>query len=172
MYFINDEVNINEGCPLLPKLIPLESIDLFPTYSELAALNEQITKLTKGVNTQALRVEIEHTKREKLRIVLKPVKREMNPIDRHLLELRSNINILKEQLEAVRNMYESEIARIDLTTYRCFSRLHQIMLVIVARIPMLNTQIPLNYYTNFYVIFIKLGPHMTFRHPQRFNVLL
>ena len=41
MNFVNDEVNINEGCPLLP----FETIELFPTYSDIVDLNEQITQI-------------------------------------------------------------------------------------------------------------------------------
>jgi len=65
MNFVNDEINNNEGCTLLPELLQFETIELFPTYSDIVALNEQIIKLTIDVNTQALRAEIERTKRQK-----------------------------------------------------------------------------------------------------------
>ena len=62
MNCVNDEINNNEECPLLPELLPFKTIELFLTYSDIAAPNEQITKLTIDVNTQALTVEIELTK--------------------------------------------------------------------------------------------------------------
>ena len=52
------------------------------------------------------------------------------------MEISCEINIIKEQLGAVRKVYESELARIDFTTYRCFARLQIILLPIVPHIPM------------------------------------
>jgi len=52
------------------------------------------------------------------------------------MELCREVNDLKEHIWPIRNIYESELARIGLTTYRCFARLNQIMLAVVSRIPM------------------------------------
>ena len=56
MKFGNNKISNDEECPFLPKLLPFESIELFPTYDDIAAINEQISKLTIDINTQALRV--------------------------------------------------------------------------------------------------------------------
>ena len=55
---MNSNINYDEEHLFLPELLPFGQIELFPTYGDLAALNEQISKLTIDVNTQALRVEI------------------------------------------------------------------------------------------------------------------
>ena len=131
MNFINNNINNDEGCPLLPELFPLETVDLFPTFNDIAALNDQITTLSIDVNTLALRIEIERNKLIKMRMVLKRVKQGMTPTDWSLLEMRRDVDIIKEQLGAIRNIYESELARIGLTTYKCFAWLHQILLAII-----------------------------------------
>ena len=102
--FNNSEVNINEGCLLLPELYPFETVELFPTYRDIDALNVQIAKLSIDLNTQALSIEIERTKRQKMRMVLKHVKRGMTPTDGYLLEMRRDVDIIKEQLRTVRNI--------------------------------------------------------------------
>ena len=136
MNFIANAIDIDEGYHLLPKLFPIETVDLFPTFSDIAALNDQIAKLSIDLNTQALRIEIERTKRQKMRMILKRIKLGMTPTNRSLLKMRRDVDILKEQLGAVRNIYESELARIGLTTYRCFATLHQILLAVIQHIPM------------------------------------
>ena len=54
----------------------------------------------------------------------------------YLPGLRNNINIITEQLETMRNTYKSEMARIGLTTYRCFACLHQILITTIPWISM------------------------------------
>ena len=56
--------------------------------------------------------------------------------DSLLTGLRNDINIITEQLRTMRNTYESEMARIGLTTYRCFASLHQILIATIPRISM------------------------------------
>ena len=113
---------------------------IFPTFGDIAALDDKISKLTVDVNTQALQVEIEWIKCQKLRMTLKHVKRELAPSDHLLSQFRQELNILKEQLGTIRNLYESETARVGTTTYGCFARLHQVMIAIVRYIPMPVTE--------------------------------
>ena len=88
------------------------------------------------MNTQSLRIDIEKAKRQKLNTKLKKDKHGHAPPAPLLTKLQNDINILSEQLGVIRNIYESEIARIGLTTYRYFSRLHQILIAVVPRIAM------------------------------------
>ena len=60
--------------------------------------------------------------------------------DQRLQKLRYDVNIVKEQLGAIHNVYESKLERISLTTYRCFARQHQIMLAVVPRVPMTEAE--------------------------------
>ena len=124
----------------MPELIPLENINLFPSYHDIATLSDQIAKLSIDLYTQSLRIEVEKTKRQKLSIIVKRIKHEKTPPDPSLMGIRNDIYVITEQLGAVRNMYESELARIGLTTYRCFARLHQILIATVPRIPMPETE--------------------------------
>ena len=136
MNYNNINLNLTDECPRLHDMIPFENIDLFPSYHDIAILNDQIAKLTIDLNTQSLRIEVEKTKRQKLNIILKRIRHEKTLPDHSLMGIRNDINVITEQLGAVRNMYESELARIGLTTYRCFTRLHQILITTVPRIPM------------------------------------
>ena len=71
MSFNNNNLNLNDECPVLPDLIPLESIDLFPSYLDITILYDRITSLSIELNTQSLRIEIEKTKRQKLNMMMK-----------------------------------------------------------------------------------------------------
>ena len=101
MNFINDELNVNEECQLFPELFPIETIELFPTFNSLDILNDQIAKLTIDINTQALKIEIERTKRQKMGLSLKRAKRRITPTDRSFMEISHEVNIIKKQLGAV-----------------------------------------------------------------------
>ena len=67
---------------------------------------------------------------------LKRAKREIPPTDRFFTEISREINIVKKQLGAVRNVHKSELASIGFTIYRCFARLQQILLAVIPRISM------------------------------------
>jgi len=49
----------DEGCPIFPEILPISPVDLLPTFCDIAALNEQIEKLSIDINTQSFRVEVE-----------------------------------------------------------------------------------------------------------------
>jgi len=51
MNYNNINLNMNEECPILPDLIPLKNIDLFPSYHDIATLNNQVAKLSIDLNT-------------------------------------------------------------------------------------------------------------------------
>ena len=136
MNYNNINLNLTDECPTLPDLILFENIDLIPSYHDIATLNDQITKLCIDLNTQSLWIEVEKTKRQKSNMILKRIRHEKKPPDHSLIVIRNEINVIMEQLGAVCNMYESELARIGLTTYRCFARLHQILIATIPRIPM------------------------------------
>ena len=69
------------------------------TFSDIAALNDQITKLSIDVNTQALRIEIERTKRQKMRMVLEHIKRGITlPIDSYVeVGISKSVIVLNSQ---------------------------------------------------------------------------
>jgi len=136
MSFNNTNINLNDEYPVLPDLIPLESIDLVPPYLDITTLNDGITSLSIELNTQSLRIEIEKTKRQKLNMMIKRNRHERMPSDSLITGLRNDINILTEQLGTMRNTYESEMARIGFTTYRCFARLHKILIATIPGISM------------------------------------
>ena len=117
MSFNNTNINLNDEYPVLPDLIPLESIDLFPSYLDITTLNDLITSLSIELYTQSLRIEIEKTKHQKLNMMIKRNRHERMPSDSLITGLRNDINIITEQLGTMRNTYESEMARIVLTTY-------------------------------------------------------
>jgi len=102
MSFNNTNINLIDECPVLPELIPLENLDLVPSYLDITTLNDRITSLSFEVNTQSLRIEIEKTKRQKLNIMIKRNSHKPMPSDLLITGLRNDINILTEQLGTLR----------------------------------------------------------------------
>ena len=64
---------------------------------------------------------MERVKRQKLRETLKRMKR---------AQARHDIAVYHEQLMTIRSLYESEIGRLGLVSYRGLSRLHQFLISI------------------------------------------
>jgi len=69
-------------------------------------------------------------------MIVKRIKHEKTPPHTSLMGIHNDVNVITEQLGAIRNMYMSELARIGLTTYICFARLHKVLIATVPRIPM------------------------------------
>ena len=100
------------------------------------ALTTQVEQLNIDIHTQSLRVEVERVKRQKLRATLKRVSREVIPSNHILFQVRHDMAIMQEQVITIRCLYESEIARLGILSYRCFSRLHQLLISITIYISM------------------------------------
>ena len=60
----------------------------------------------------------------------------MTPADPIVDQLRQEVALLTQEMGSLTEAYNGEIARLSTVTYRCFSRLHQILITIVPYLSM------------------------------------
>ena len=51
MNFDNTCINMRDDNPELPELIPVDDLDLIPSYSDIDAINQRLTSLSIEINT-------------------------------------------------------------------------------------------------------------------------
>ena len=132
-------LNVNEMDPVLPDLLPEGSFldDLLDAEIPLPAiqstdiitLNQRLEQLSLDANTQALRLEIEKAKRQKLSTTVRRIKQDLLTPHSDIIKLRQDIDILRSKQNSVNYWLEAEIASNSVATFRSLSRIHQILTI-------------------------------------------
>jgi len=123
--------------PLLPDLVPegpsydelldTSNLDMFAPHPDLTDLTRKLEALTIDSNTHSLRVEIERTKRQRLRTLVKQVKRDLTTAYTDIGIMREEINQLREQQNAVNFQLDNDNTRTSTLAFRSLSRIAQIL---------------------------------------------
>ena len=152
--------------PLLPDLVPegpaydsminLDEFTMPMSHSELTDLTHKFESLNIDSNTHGLRIEIERTKRQKLRATIKKLRQEFHTACADITALREEISQIREQQNAVNFQLNNENIRTNTLAFRCLSRIGQIL-----TLGPLNAQ-PADNYNEFEVLLQEL--HSTIRH--------
>ena len=134
------------GDPALPDLLPEGPLfdDLFqlddPTvavvHPDIVALNQRLDHLSLETNTQGLRIAVERAKRQKLRTTIRQVRQDMLLPCPDIVSLRHDIETMREHQNAVNCQFDGEITRLNTLTFRCLSRMHQIITLILPCVTM------------------------------------
>ena len=132
-------LNVNEMDPVLPGLllegsfldylldaeIPLPAIQ----STDIITLNQRIEQLSLDANTQALRLEIEKAKRQKLSTTVRRLKQDLLAPHPEIIKLRQDIDILRSEQNSNNYWLEAEIASNSVVTFCSLSRIHQILTI-------------------------------------------
>ena len=118
-----DDLFINE--PPVHVITPAEEELIRMLPSELKAINERVTQLETALSTQALLLALERTKRQKLKLLIKRRQPEVPATPPETLKQLVDSNTLYQ--EAVNYQFGNSIDRLSTVTFRCFSRMQQLM---------------------------------------------
>jgi len=125
-----------DECPHVFDAIHFDPLELFPSSEDINSLTKQIESLNIEVNTQGLKSEVERLKRQRLGINLKQVKQLTIPMRKTIAHLQQENNKLRMQIHASSETHHSERARSNMWIHSGMSRIHQILIGIIPRIPM------------------------------------
>ena len=98
------------------------------------SLNSRLEHLSLEINTQSLRIEVERAKRQKMRASLKQLKQEISTPCPDIAPLRQEISVIHENHNATSYHLEGEITRLSTMSFRCFSKMHQILVLLLPHI--------------------------------------
>ena len=134
------------GDPALPDLLPEEPLldDLFHlndptvaiTHPDIVALNQRLDHLSLETNTQGLRIGVERAKRQKLRTTIRQVRQDMLLICPDIMSVRNDIETMRGSQNAVNYQLDGEITRLNTLTFRCLSRMDQIIALLLPYVTM------------------------------------
>jgi len=106
------------------------------THSDITALNQRLDHLSLETNTQALRIAVERAKRQKLRATIRQVKQDMLLPCPDIASLRYDIETMRGSQNIINYQLEGEITSLNTMTFRCLSRMHQIIALLLPHVIM------------------------------------
>ena len=109
--------------PILTNLFPIEVAQPPPPIPEL----KLITDLEIAMNTQSLRIEIERTKRQKLRVSLRQIKSDLVYPSPGINSMQQAFEFNYAQQNTSNFQLGGEIDRTHTLSFRCFARIHQLL---------------------------------------------
>ena len=123
--------------PLLPDLVPegpmydelldANDLNMFAPHPDLTDLTRKLEALTIDSNTHGLRVEIERTKRQRLRTMVKSLKHDLTTACTDISIMREEISQLREQQNAVNFRLDNDNTKTSTLAFRSLSRIAQIL---------------------------------------------
>jgi len=132
---MNSELNyVDLICPdLLPEdpiftnLFPIEVAQPLPSVQELKLITDRLESLEIATNTQSLRIEVERTKRQKLRTSLRQIKSNLIYPSPETDSLQQAFEFNCAQQNTTNFQLGGEIDRTHTLSFRCFARVHQLL---------------------------------------------
>ena len=103
---------------------------------DINVINSQLDQLSVDINTQNLRSKLEKIKRQRLNTTVRNIEREIALLTKTVAKTKSNITVLKQQIENLTQACNEDLARLKTVTYRCMSRMHNILISILPYIVM------------------------------------
>jgi len=104
------------------------------THPDIAALNYRLDHLSLETNTQALRIDVERAKLQKLRATVRQVKQNMLLPCPDIASLKYDIETMRGDQNTINYQLEGEIARMNVMKFRCLSRMHQILTFLLPHV--------------------------------------
>ena len=136
----NDLLPTLDECPRVFDAIQFDPLELFPSSEDINSLTKQIESLNIEVNTQGLRNEVERLKRQPLGVNLKQIRKLTIPMQKTIAHLQQENSKLRQQINTLSEIHHSERARSNMWIHSGMSRIHQILIGIIPRIPMTPNQ--------------------------------
>jgi len=137
----NNLVNLTED-PTLPDLLPEGPLpdDLFRfddltaniIHPDIAVLNQRLDHLSLETNTQGLRIAVERAKRQKLQATMRQVRQDLSIPHPDIVMLRNNMEAMQGHQNAINYQLDGETARTSTLTFRCVSRIYEILVALVS----------------------------------------
>jgi len=113
--------------PILTNLFPIEVARPPPPIPELKLITDRLESLEIAMNTQSLRIEIERTKRQKLRASLDQIKSNLVYPSPGIDSLQQAFEFNYAQQNTANFQLGGEIVRTHTLSFRCFARVHQLL---------------------------------------------
>ena len=134
-FSMNDEfLNYDATIPALlcegnfiDELIPINDPEIVSLRNDIAALTTRIEQLTIDNNTQSLRIEVERVKRRKLHSSFRQLKHILPLPCSEVTSLRQDTENDRSAQHSINYQFGGEIDRLNTLSFRCFSRIHQLM---------------------------------------------
>ena len=99
-------------------------------------MTDRMNRLDIDMNTHRVRLELEKTKRRKLRASMNNLKHEIHPNTEEVNRIRYDLSTLQERVGALDTIFNNELARISSLTYRSLLRIHHLMITIIPYLTM------------------------------------
>ena len=126
---------LSEGS-FLDDILRLGDLTLAITHPDIAILNQRLDHLSLETNTQALRIAVERAKRQKLRPTVRQVRQDMLIPCPNIASLRYDIETMRGIQNTVNYQLEGEITSLNTMTFRCLSRMHHIIALLLPYVIM------------------------------------
>ena len=139
---LNEFLLNDQEVPLFPGIFPVEPFNLTHSFSDITTLNSQLENLSIEVHTKSIWIEVERVKHQKMHSSLKQLKREIVSPHLILIQLRQETSSVQDNQNASSLYLEGELIRQSTLSFRCFSRMHEILISTI-----LYTPIPSNTHT-------------------------
>ena len=88
------------------------------------------------LNTQQLRNKLEKCKRQRLSTTIQNIEREIATLSSTVNQTQANIVNLNKQIESLITARNGDLAQLTTVTYRCFSRMHNVLITLIPYIIM------------------------------------
>ena len=118
--------------PLLDNMFFLEAPPLSVTHPDIAALNFKLDNLSLECNTQALQLEVEQVKRQKLRTSLRSIRQKITLPCPDATSLKGEQQAVQGNQNTINFQLDGEVSRLNTMAFRCFARAHQILTVLLS----------------------------------------
>ena len=109
----------------------LEPPVIAPSAIDFHELSSKMDQISVDVNTQHLRSKLEKCKRQRLSSTIRNIEREIAALSNTINQTQTNITKLNQQIESLVLMRNGDLAQLTTITYRCLSRMHNIIITIL-----------------------------------------
>jgi len=113
--------------PMLTDLFPIGVAPPLQSIPEFNSITDRLESLEIAMNTQSLRIEIERTKRQKLRASLRQIKADLAYPSPEIHSLQQALEFNYAQQNTTNFQLGGEIDRTHTLAFRCFARVHQLL---------------------------------------------
>jgi len=119
-----------------PNITYLEPPMIAPTANDYHLLSSQMDQISIDLNTQQLLNKLEKCKRQRLSTTIRNIEREIATISSTINQTQANIVKLNQQIESLLIARNGDLVQLTTVTYRCFSRMHNVLITIIPYIIM------------------------------------
>jgi len=121
---------------MCPNVTYLEPPMIAPTANDYYLLISQMDQISIDLNTQQLRNKLEKCKRQRLSTTIQNIEREIATLSSTVNQTQANIVNLNKQIESLITARNGDLAQLTTVTYRCFSRMHNVLITLIPYIIM------------------------------------